>query len=71
MLVDTAIKLAEKAKTRKDGIYSFGIYNYVVKSSRFVAYRERPTGRIYQSLGIFDSQIGIGTINDMKRILEL
>lgn len=66
MTIETVNKLIDKAKTRKDGIYSYDIFNYVVKNNCFVAYREKMTGRIFERVGHFVSERGKGTVNDLK-----
>lgn len=66
MTIETVNKLIDKAKTRKDGIYSYDIFDYVVKANCFIAYREKPTGRIFERVGHFVSERGKGTVKDLK-----
>ncbi len=53
---DTNI-LHEKAKNRKDGVYSFHGHLWVVKSREFIAFAD-PFGQCYQRLGSFNVAIG-------------
>jgi len=49
--------LNEKAKSRKDGIYSYKTYFYAVKNNRFIAFTNY-FGECYQRMGGFNVSIG-------------
>ena len=57
MTVDEIKLLNEKAKTKKDGVYSFRGNLWVVKSNKFLAYCKY-NGEVLQRFGSFDTQIG-------------
>lgn len=60
--------LHEKAKTRKDGVYSFGTYLWAVKDNNFVAFSDY-NGNCYQRMGSFNSCIG--KVDRLERVKEL
>lgn len=49
--------LNEKAKLKKDGVYSFRGNLWVVKSNKFLAYC-KSNGEVLQRFGFFDTKIG-------------
>jgi hypothetical protein len=49
--------LHDKAKNRKDGIYSYKGNLWVVKNNHFIAYA-KPNGECMQRMGAFDFKIG-------------
>lgn len=49
--------LHDKAKDKKDGIYSFRGNLWVVKGGNFIAYAD-PFGRCYQRMGSFNAYLG-------------
>ena len=57
MTVDEINLLHEKAKTKKDGVYSFRGNLWAVKSNKFLAYC-KCSGEVLQRFGFFDTQIG-------------
>lgn len=60
--------LHDKAKTRKDGVYSYRGYLYAVKNNRFVGFADA-YGECYQRAGIFD--VSIGKVERWDRKKEL
>ena len=57
MKIDEINLLHEKAKTRKNGVYSFRGNLYVVKDNMFIAYANY-SGECYQRMGAFNVRIG-------------
>lgn len=57
MTVTETNLLNEKAKSKKDGVYSFRGNLWVVKSNRFIAFCDN-RGQVLQRFGSFNSQIG-------------
>ena len=57
MKIDEVNILHEKAKDRKDGIYSYRGNLWVVKNNRFVAYADY-SGKCFQIMGMFTVCIG-------------
>lgn len=49
--------LVDKAKSRKDGVYSYNGFVYLVKNKNFFAFAET-SGEIYQVAGIIHVRIG-------------
>jgi hypothetical protein len=69
MKIDELNMLHDKAKTRKDGVYSFkGQYLWVVKDNRFIAYSDY-FGNCYQRMGNFNAIIGKVDHYDRKKKL--
>lgn len=68
MTIDETNILHEKAKKRKDGIYTFGSYLWVVKDFRFIAFANFH-GECYQRMGAFNYQIGQCDRYDRKKKL--
>ena len=68
MTIDETNLLHEKAKTRKDGIYSFRGNLYVVKDKSFIAFANY-CGECYQRMGAFNVQIGKVEPYDRKQKL--
>lgn len=68
MTIDETNLLQEKAKTRKDGVYSFRGNLYVVKDSKFIAFANY-FGECYQRMGAFNVQIGKVERYDRKQKL--
>ena len=63
-------KLIEKAKTRKDGVYSHSPYLYVVKDHKFIAYSDFH-GNVFRALYGFTTQIGKVDRHDRRnKLLE-
>lgn len=56
--------LIEKAKTRKDGVYSFKGYLWVVKDGQFVAFADY-YGNCFMRAGSFN--ISVGTVDYFER----
>ena len=62
--------LHEKAKIRKDGIYSFRGNMWVVKDNKFVAFADY-SGNCYQRFGFFNSLIGkVERYNRKQKLTE-
>lgn len=61
MTYDVAKILSDKAKQRKDGIYTYKTFLYAVKDNRFVAYCNY-FGECFQWFGSFS--VGIGKMED-------
>lgn len=57
MKTDEINLLIEKAKTRKDGVYSFRGYFWAVKNNQFIAF-VTPKGEVLERFGGFNIQIG-------------
>jgi hypothetical protein len=57
MTIDETNLLNEKAKTKKDGVYSFRDNLWVVKSNRFIAFANN-RGEVLQRFGSFNTTIG-------------
>jgi hypothetical protein len=57
MTVDEVNLLNEKAKSKKDGVYSFRGNLWVVKENKFLAYCKY-NGEVLQRFGVFDTGIG-------------
>jgi len=63
-------QLVEKAKTRKDGVYTLGNYMYVVKNNGFRAYSDY-SGNISSVHGVWHMQIGkVERYDRRKKLLE-
>ncbi len=60
--------LIDKAKTRKDGVYSYNTYLYVVKNNKFIAYADY-SGNVAAIYGVFHTQIGKVERYDRKKKL--
>ena len=70
MTIDEANLLIDKAKTRKDGVYSFRSFYWVVKSNKFVAY-SNCFGECYQRMGSFVVSIGkVERYEAKKKLIE-
>ena len=69
MTIDDTNILIEKAKTRKDGVYSFKGYLWVVKNNKFVAFADN-YGNCYQRFGVFNASIGKVDRYKRKQILS-
>ena len=68
MTIDETNLLYQKAKTRKDGVYSFHDYMYVVKNSSFIAFADY-SGNCYMRHGLFNGYIGKVNHYDRKQRL--
>ena len=68
MTIDETNLLHEKAKTRKNGVYSFRGNLYVVKDNKFIAFANY-FGECYQRMGAFNVQIGKVERYDRKKKL--
>lgn len=70
MTIEETNLLIEKAKDRKDGIYSFRGNLWVVKNCMFIAFSDY-SGNCYQRLGAFNYQIGkVERHNRKAKLLE-
>ncbi len=71
MTVSEINHLAQKAKNRKDGVYSFRGNIWAVKNGCFVAFAEYG-GECYQRSGSFNVSIGnVDHYDRKKKLLEL
>lgn len=61
-------KMCEKAKTRKNGVYSYNGYLYLVKNNHLYAVADY-FGDIYQFFGSF--YVKLGTVNRYDRKVNL
>ena len=68
MTIDETNLLHDKAKTRKDGVYSFRGNCWVVRNNNFVAF-SNSYGECYQRMGSFNVQIGKVERYDAKKKL--
>jgi hypothetical protein len=68
MKIDDINILQEKAKTRKDGVYTHKDIIYIVKGSKFIAYADN-FGECFLRMGIFNVPIGKVVRYDRKRML--
>lgn len=68
MTIDETNFLHEKAKTRKDGVYSYRGNLWVVKDNKFIAFANH-FGECYQRYGAFNTQIGKVDRYDRKQKL--
>lgn len=68
MTIDETNILHEKAKTRKDGVYSFRGNLWAVKDNKFIAFANN-FGECYQRMGAFNYQIGTVERYDRKQKL--
>jgi hypothetical protein len=57
MTIEETNILHEKAKTKKDGIYSYKGNLYVVKNNNFIAFSDY-YGNCYMRMGAFNALIG-------------
>ncbi len=73
MTVDETNLLNEKAKTKKDGVYSFRGNLWAVKSNIFLAFCNN-RGEVLQRFGAFNTQIGdfssVERWNWKKKLIE-
>ena len=73
MTVDETNLLHEKAKSKKDGVYSFRGNLWVVKSNKFLAFCNI-NGEVLQRFGSFNTRIGdfsnIERYNWKKKLIE-
>jgi hypothetical protein len=60
--------LHNKAKTRKDGVYTYQGYFWAVKNHNFIAF-VKPNGECYQRMGSFN--VSIGKVDRWDRKQEL
>ncbi len=71
MTIEETNLLYEKAKTRKDGVYSFRGYLWAVKNGNFVAFSTY-SGECYQRSGSFNVKIGkVERYDRKKHLIEL
>jgi hypothetical protein len=71
MTIEELNLLHEKAKTRKNGIYSFRGNLYVVKNNNFIAFADY-FGECYQRMGSFNVKIGkVEPYNRKKELMKL
>lgn len=57
MTIEEINILHEKAKDRKDGVYSFRGNLWAVKGGKFIVFAN-PFGECYQRMGVFNAFIG-------------
>lgn len=69
MTIDETNLLHEKAKIKKDGVYSFRGNLYVVKNNKFIAFSDYH-GNCYQRFGSFNTSIGKVERYDRKQKLK-
>lgn len=69
MTIDEIILLQDRAITRKDGVYSFKGYSWVVKNNKFIAFSDY-YGNCYQRMGSFNVSIGKVERYDIKKKLK-
>jgi len=70
MKIQERNQLIEKAKTRKDGVYSYHGFLYIVKNNNFIAYAT-PIGNCFACIGVFDALIGtVKSYNRKKELLK-
>ena len=70
MTIEEIKILNNKAKNRKDGVYSFRGFIWVVKSNKFVAFSDY-FGNCYQRFGSFNVSIGkVEKYNRKKKLKE-
>lgn len=70
MKIEEHNTLINKAKTRKDGVYSYNTYLYVVKNNAFIAYSDY-FGNISSIQGVFHYQIGkVESYDRKKKLIE-
>ena len=69
MTIEETNILHDKAKMRKDGIYSFRGNLWVVKNGKFVAFSDY-FGNCYQRMGSFNASIGKVESYDRKQKLS-
>lgn len=60
--------LIDKAKTKKDGVYSYKGYLYAVKKNRFIAYADC-FGNISSIHGVFHYMLGKAERHDRRKKL--
>ncbi len=60
--------LHEKSKTKKDGVYCFSPYLYVVKDNNFIAFSDYH-GNCHKRMGAFN--VSIGKVERFDRRKEL
>ena len=57
MTIDETNLLHKKAESRKDGVYTYGMYKYAVKGNRFIAFADY-SGNILHRAGSFNLVAG-------------
>jgi len=67
MKIEETNLLVDKAKTKKDGIYSFKSFKYVVKNGRFILFSDY-FGNIYQRVGNFN--VFLGKVKERYEIIK-
>lgn len=71
MTINDTNLLQEKAKTRKDGVYSYKGNFYVVKDFKFIAFSNN-YGECYQRMGGFNVKVGqVERHNAKKKLMTL
>lgn len=68
MKIDEHNVLIDKAKTRKDGVYTYRGYDFVVKNNNFIGYSDY-FGNIYQISYSF--HVSLGKVERLNRKDEL
>lgn len=70
MTTDEINILDEKARTRKDGVYSYKGNLFVVKNNNFIAFANY-YGECFQRMGSFNCQIGkVDRYDAKKKLVE-
>jgi len=70
MTIDETNLLQKKAETKKDGVYSFRGYLWVVKGKKFVAFADR-SGNCYQRFGALNASVGkVESYNRKQKLSE-
>lgn len=70
MTIDETNILHEKAKSKKDGVYSYKGNFYAVKNNNFIAFADH-FGECHQRMGAFNFHIGkVETYDRRKKLLE-
>lgn len=69
MTIEKASKLAQKAKSRKDGVYTDNTHIWAVKNNKFVAYVDF-SGNVYQRFGHFVTKVGECNRLERKKYLR-
>jgi len=74
MKIEITNQIIEKAKTKKDGVYSFKGFKYAVKDNNFVLFADY-FGNLYQRAGNFNASLGkvkekYNKTKELKRLLK-
>lgn len=69
MTIDENNTLVEKAKTRKNGVYAYRSYYYIVKDHGLIVFADY-YGDIYRTIGAFNTKIGHCDNYDRQKTLK-